>query len=243
MRCPACNGNIRPQGRFCPLCGTQIFGAGGVLVPPAGPPAPPVLPRITPAAAPAGANYTGKTCPFCQFVIKPGDSVVACPHCEIPHHADCWMENAGCTTFGCAGANSVAPAGAVSSQMGVRPLGPGGAAIPYRPMSPGSYGPPVPPPGAAPRSYADIGVSPPVAKLRNQASWSLGLGIFSLFCCMAFVVPIFGLVLGIKALKGYNGLRIASDPGRGQAVAGIVCSSVGLIAGLVVVIVELIGSH
>lgn len=45
----------------------------------------------------------GKTCPFCQSVIKPSVPVVICPACGIPHHQDCWGQNGGCTTFGCTG--------------------------------------------------------------------------------------------------------------------------------------------
>ncbi|MDI6784251.1 MAG: RDD family protein, partial [bacterium] len=56
------------------------------------------LPKSTPA------DVVGKTCPFCQFPIKPGDNPVICSYCGIPHHHDCWQENRGCTTFGCHGA-------------------------------------------------------------------------------------------------------------------------------------------
>ena len=46
-------------------------------------------------------NYIGKICPFCKTEIKEGDDVKVCPACNIPHHAGCWEENKGCTTFGC----------------------------------------------------------------------------------------------------------------------------------------------
>ena len=29
--------------------------------------------------------------------------IVQCSACEMPHHKDCWIENQGCTTFGCQG--------------------------------------------------------------------------------------------------------------------------------------------
>jgi hypothetical protein len=47
-------------------------------------------------------KYIGKTCPYCQFVLKPGVRVKICPSCEVPHHQECWDENGGCTTYGCA---------------------------------------------------------------------------------------------------------------------------------------------
>ena len=46
-------------------------------------------------------NYIGKTCPFCKTEIKEGEEIKVCPACGIPHHAGCWDENKGCTTFGC----------------------------------------------------------------------------------------------------------------------------------------------
>ena len=46
-------------------------------------------------------EYVGKICPYCKTEIKEGDEVKVCPACGIPHHAACWEENKGCTTFGC----------------------------------------------------------------------------------------------------------------------------------------------
>lgn len=46
-------------------------------------------------------KYVGKICPYCKTEIKEGDEVKVCPECGIPHHAACWEENKGCTTFGC----------------------------------------------------------------------------------------------------------------------------------------------
>ncbi|MFQ6097187.1 MAG: RING finger protein [Armatimonadota bacterium] len=187
-----------------------------------------------------GSEYAGKTCPYCQFVIKPGDTVVLCPHCEIPHHEDCWTDNRGCTTFGCAGAEVLAHEPAPST-VGARPLGPPSPAAPYLPGPPGQYVPPQPAPVPG-GPYVGPGVQQRLARLRNQAGWSLGLGIFGIFCCPIFVAPLIGLVLGIVALRGYNELRIAHDPGRGQAIAGIVCASVALAAGIFLFIAEATGS-
>ena len=48
-------------------------------------------------------DYTGKICPFCKTEFKPSDNIVVCSECDMPHHKDCWIENQGCTTFGCLG--------------------------------------------------------------------------------------------------------------------------------------------
>ena len=48
-------------------------------------------------------DYTGKICPYCKTGFKAGDDIVLCSACDMPHHKDCWIENQGCTTFGCTG--------------------------------------------------------------------------------------------------------------------------------------------
>lgn len=48
-------------------------------------------------------DYTGKVCPYCKTAFVPGDEIVVCSQCDMPHHKDCWIENQGCTTFGCLG--------------------------------------------------------------------------------------------------------------------------------------------
>lgn len=54
-------------------------------------------------------NYIGKICPYCKTKIMEGDAVIVCPDCGMPHHAECWQENQGCTVFGCAGGAKDAP--------------------------------------------------------------------------------------------------------------------------------------
>ena len=57
-------------------------------------------------------NYIGKICPFCKTEFKEGDDIVVCSSCDMPHHKDCWIENQGCTTFGCMGTIKAADGGA-----------------------------------------------------------------------------------------------------------------------------------
>lgn len=49
------------------------------------------------------SDYIGKVCPYCKTQFVPGDDIVVCSDCDMPHHKDCWVENQGCTTFGCLG--------------------------------------------------------------------------------------------------------------------------------------------
>jgi hypothetical protein len=112
MRCPYCQHDIRVSGRFCPRCGRQVFGlpSGPQQVdgipPQASPSAPPA---DTPAPRLAETGTIGKTCPYDQFPIASQDEVILCPQCGTPHHADCWRENRGCTTYGCARAPTMGP--------------------------------------------------------------------------------------------------------------------------------------
>lgn len=41
-----------------------------------------------------------KTCPYCRETGS-GADLAECPACGTPHHHDCWVENGGCTVFGC----------------------------------------------------------------------------------------------------------------------------------------------
>ena len=44
-----------------------------------------------------------KVCPYCKTIIQQTDEFVICTECDMPHHKECWLENQGCTTFGCMG--------------------------------------------------------------------------------------------------------------------------------------------
>ncbi|MDE6636591.1 MAG: DUF2628 domain-containing protein [Lachnospiraceae bacterium] len=48
-------------------------------------------------------KYVGKICPYCKSAFNEDDDIVVCSDCEMPHHKDCWIDNKGCTTFGCSG--------------------------------------------------------------------------------------------------------------------------------------------
>ena len=66
-------------------------------------------------------EHTGKTCPYCQYTIKPDVSIDVCSgDCKMPHHKECWDENGGCTTFGC----SAGPAMSGASHALIQPVSP-----------------------------------------------------------------------------------------------------------------------
>lgn len=61
------------------------------------------------------ADVVGKTCPYCRFPIKAGEAVQRCPSCGEPHHRDCWVENGGCTIYGCRSSPQMAAAAPVAA--------------------------------------------------------------------------------------------------------------------------------
>ena len=44
------------------------------------------------------------TCPICGCAFEENDEIRICPDCKVPHHNECWSENHGCSTYGCASA-------------------------------------------------------------------------------------------------------------------------------------------
>ena len=44
------------------------------------------------------------TCPICGCTFEETDEIRICPDCKVPHHVECWEENRGCSTYGCASA-------------------------------------------------------------------------------------------------------------------------------------------
>ena len=48
-------------------------------------------------------KYIGKNCPYCKTAFTLQDEIIVCSACDMPHHKECWVENQGCTTFGCLG--------------------------------------------------------------------------------------------------------------------------------------------
>jgi len=45
-------------------------------------------------------------CPYCKVKIENSNTAVYCPHCNTPHHKECWVENNGCAVYGCEQSNS-----------------------------------------------------------------------------------------------------------------------------------------
>lgn len=50
---------------------------------------------------------TGQVCSICGTDIVAGEETQVCPDCGLVYHADCWLENQGCATYGCKSSSGV----------------------------------------------------------------------------------------------------------------------------------------
>jgi hypothetical protein len=59
---------------------------------------------------PAVPTKSRPKCGICHSSIEPGEETTGCPDCGTSYHTDCWHENYGCATYGCAQVNALKPA-------------------------------------------------------------------------------------------------------------------------------------
>ena len=78
----------------------------------------------------------------------------------------------------------------------------------------------------------------PQSKTAPGAIWSLILGILSVVLCLNVLTAIPGLILGILSLKKINSSN-GYLTGKGLAVTGIVCSSIGMVLVFPAVLISL----
>lgn len=156
----------------------------------------------------AAGDEIGKTCPYCRFPLKPGEQVMTCPACKLPHHADCWRENQGCTTYGCQGTAAATPAPPTPSVL--RPTGVG--------PSPSHLGLP------------DLGALQQT-ELTGRANNALILAVVGMLCCAP--LALIGLFMGISILSDIRRARVAAPQANGKAIAAIVLSALGTLGWLI----------
>ena len=46
-----------------------------------------------------------RVCSICQWKIEPADTAHTCPACGLVVHEECWIENRGCSAYGCSQVN------------------------------------------------------------------------------------------------------------------------------------------
>jgi len=48
-------------------------------------------------------------CGACQSAIEAGEEIQRCPDCGVSFHPECWAENRGCSSYGCAQVGALEP--------------------------------------------------------------------------------------------------------------------------------------
>lgn len=210
MRCPFCRNEIQLSGRHCPRCGRDLFVLSSSGQP--GGQGPQRAAAEAPAggagnALPAPPDAVGKTCPYDQYPIASGDQVVVCPACGVPHHADCWTENGGCTTYACA----QGPAYQAAAQPQAAPPG-------YQPAPGPGWQPPYPPPQSTLGALA--------AELDQKATNALICAVVGLFCCG--VPSVVGFFLAVSVLSNAAKTRVVGASARAKAAGAVVIAVVAV---------------
>lgn len=190
-------------------------------------------------------SVIGKTCPYCQYPVKPGAPTTVCSACGIAHHAECWDHNGGCTTYGCRGTRNVNPgAGARSAPLGVIDLSNIMSEPERLPASTQTTrsAQPVPDQGEAPLVSAAHKVAGASGAIGLVAGFIAGLAGGGIGCIPGAIIGLivgalvgsillYLLILGVSAGLGY---AIAASGGPD---AGIVGLWVGVIVGVVIIAV------
>lgn len=181
------------------------------------------VPAGSPAAPsgvhPAAGDEVGKTCPYCRFPLKPGEQVMTCPACKVPHHADCWSENRGCTTYGCQG--TAAPA----------PPPPGMPSL----QRPGSV---LSPPATV--GMPDFGMLQQTEFL-GRANTALTVAIIGVMCCG--LPSLIGFFMGIGVLTDLGRARANVPAARSKAIAAIVVGSLSVLGWFIWMVVNAAGQR
>lgn len=175
----------------------------------------------------AGEEHVGKTCPYCRFPIKPGEEIVVCPECEVPHHADCWDENDGCTTYGCTGGAQVAqsrytPRTSASDWQRSTP-----SASRWQ--------------GTSAETRSELGFNElQGAELEARANNALILSVFGLLC---FIPALVGFFMGIRVLGQIRqNPALINHPARGRAIGAIMVSGLFIALWVILFIGSLTGA-
>ena len=92
FNCPHCQQHLSAEASMigmevdCPTCANRF-----------------IVPEqlAAPILSATNTQEPAKMCPYCRSEITPTDKIKICPSCHTPHHSDCWVENKGCTVFGC----------------------------------------------------------------------------------------------------------------------------------------------
>lgn len=108
--CNACGARIKiPEAGAADPFSVDVFASSPF---PTGPSTASVKSKSTTSVAKAGAKPS--ICGVCQTAVKEGETCVTCASCNLVYHEECWNDNYGCATYGCAEVNALKPGPDVS---------------------------------------------------------------------------------------------------------------------------------
>lgn len=124
---------------------------------------------------PTESSTQETTCGACQSPIGSNEPMTSCPECGVSFHANCWVENRGCSSYGC-------------KQVGILDSSAPSAA--RQPVTAAATASPM----------ADISIERP-----SQVQWSYVLlpvsGLAGLAGLFAFGVPSLGVLIGLISYR------------------------------------------
>lgn len=204
MQCPYCRYQISADDLFCPHCGQEVLSATQVTPAATEDEFPPLADE--PPTTLAARRLIGKSCPYCQSAITSGDEVIVCPQCDTPHHVDCWRENGGCTTFGCA-------------------RGPQAAAIEVAAEPPGP--PPFRPAYDAPAPDRAPALAVAIAEQERKALNAVIFALLGYACCP--IPAAVGFVLAWQVFGAQNTTNVTGRLARVRATWAMILSSIAIV--------------
>ena len=155
--------------------------------------------------ADANKADAGTVCGICQWPVSPGEHPHTCPSCQTPAHMECWLENKGCSTYGCEQVNALVPR--------QRPADPTAASV-----------------AAATSAAAAPSPQPEPPRPVAWAHMLLGLSVVaSLLGLLAFGVP-----AALLALTALVRLLTTRHDRRGVLAAAVVIGLLGTAAGVLI---------
>lgn len=205
--CNACGARIKIPASGADYFATDVFASPF----PTAPATSAVASRSKKSVAKASGKPT--VCGICQTGVQEGETCVTCAACGLTYHDECWQDNFGCATYGCAEVNALKPGPdlTISAQSLPRAM-PSMTGSPY---------------GGAPQQASTTDANPleglPVAHLLLGGS-VLAMLLSCIFCGVPSLITLVGAIAHLVMRPGEDvGLVIAAGV---ISAFGFVCGAV-----------------
>lgn len=92
------------------------------------------IPQAPPPSPPSATPAIAQPCSICHWKIEPGETPHICPSCGLAFHEECWIENRGCSAYGCSQVNVLEEAAEPPEEIGHPPV-----IMPHQPAIPWEF--------------------------------------------------------------------------------------------------------